>query len=121
MKSQEIFATDTWYLSGYVIMVLNAKSGRKADFMKNVIYESLPDIDGITFNTEFPTYILAFCPDRDSWFATNRRFFYYEYPMDFPNEEAAISYFKRYPDVFLKLEKSMEVYRPSFFDGGGMA
>ena len=91
---------------------------RKADFMKNAIYKSLPDIDGVTFNTEFPTYILAFCPDSDSWFATNQRFFYYEYPMDFPNERAAIEYFRRHPDLFLKLEESMEVNRPSFFDGG---
>lgn len=81
-----------------------------------VTYEDLPD--GMDFSTEFPTYILAFCPDTDSWFATNQRFFYYEYPMDFPNEEAAIGYFKRHPDVFLKLEESMGVYRPSFFNGG---
>lgn len=80
------------------------------------IHEALPD--EMNFSTEFSTYILAFCPDTDSWFATNQRFFYYEYPMDFPNEEAAISYFKRNPDVFLKLEESMEVHRPSFFNGG---
>ena len=86
--------------------------------MKHAIYESLPNIDGVTFYTKFPTYILAFCPDSDSWFATNQRFFYYEFPMDFPNEEAAIDYFRRNPDVFLKIEKNMEVYRSSFFDGG---
>ena len=84
--------------------------------MRNAIFEPLPD--GADFSTEFPTYILAFCPDSDSWFATNQRFFYYEYPMDFQNEENAIAYFKRNPDIFLRLEKSMEVYRPSFFDGG---
>lgn len=79
-------------------------------------YEALPD--DMDFGTEFSTYILAFCPDSDSWFATNQRFFYYEYPMDFSNERAAIEYFRRNPDVFLKLEESMNVYRPSFFDGG---
>lgn len=79
-------------------------------------YEALPN--GMDFSTEFPTYILAFCPDTDSWFATNQRFFYYEYPMDFPNEEAAIGYFKRNPDVFLKIEKNMEVYRPEFRENG---
>ena len=80
------------------------------------VHEPLPE--GMDFTTEFPTYILAFCPDTDSWFATNQRFFYYEYPMDFPNEEAAISYLKRNPDVFVKLEKSMGVYRPSFRENG---
>ena len=31
------------------------------------------------FSTIFPTYIIAFCPDADEWFVTNKRFFYYEY------------------------------------------
>ena len=79
-------------------------------------YETLPN--NVDFSTKFPTYILAFCPDSDSWFATNQRFFYYEYPVDFPNEKAAIDYFKRNPDVFLKIEEDMGVCRPSFFDGG---
>ena len=81
-----------------------------------MVYEELPQ--GMDFSTEFPTYILAFCPDTDSWFATKQRFFYYEYPMDFPNEEAAIGYFKRNPEVFLNLEKNMDVYRPSFCENG---
>lgn len=81
-----------------------------------VVHEALPE--GVDFSTEFPTYILAFCPDTDSWFATNQRFFYYEYPMEFPNEESAIGYFKCNPNVFLKLEIDMEVYRPSFRNNG---
>ena len=70
------------------------------------------------FCSEFDTWILAFCPDSDSWFATNRRFFFYEYPMEFPNEKAAISYFKCNPNVFLILENTMGVYRPDFYEGG---
>ena len=80
------------------------------------VYEELPD--GVNFDTKFPTYIIAFCPDTDSWFATNERYFFYEYPMDFPNEEAAIGYFKRNPEVFLKIEREMNVYRPSFNSEG---
>lgn len=80
------------------------------------VYEELPD--GVNFDTKFPTYILAFCLDTDSWFVTNERAFFYEYPMDFPNEEAAIAYFKRNPNVFMGLEKSMMTYRPSFREGG---
>lgn len=98
---------------------LNPTIIRKANLMEGELgmtYEALPN--GIDFSTEFPTYILAFCPDTDSWFATNQRFFYYEYPMDFPNEKAAIDYFKMNPDVFLKIEENMEVYRPSFYSGG---
>ena len=81
-----------------------------------ITYESIPD--GYDFSTKFSTYILAFCPDTDSWFATNQRFFFYEYPMDFPNEETAIEYFKRNPGVFYNLEKEMDIYRPSFYNDG---
>lgn len=81
-----------------------------------IVYEELPE--GKNFSDTFPTYILAFCPDTDSWFATNERYFFYEYPMDFPNEEAAIGYFKRNPEVFLKIEKEMNIYRPKFNSGG---
>lgn len=81
-----------------------------------IVYEELPD--GVNFDTKFPTYILAFCPDTGSWFATNERAFFYEYPMDFPNEEAAIGYFKRNPEVFMNLEREMMTYRPSFREGG---
>ena len=81
-----------------------------------VVYEELPE--GRNFSDTFPTYILAFCPDTDSWFATNERYFFYEYPIDFPNEEAAIGYFKRNPEVFLKIEKEMNIYRPKFNSGG---
>lgn len=80
------------------------------------MYKSIPS--GFNFDSEFPTYIIAFCPDTDSWFVTNKRFFYYEYPIDFPNEETAIGYFKRNPEVFYNLEKEMDVYRPSFYNGG---
>lgn len=74
--------------------------------------------NGYNPDSEFDTWILAFCPDSDSWFATNHRFFFYEYPMDFPNEEAAIGYFKRHPDVFITLEKDMNIHRPYFNEGG---
>lgn len=79
-------------------------------------YVKIPD--EFDFSTRFPTYILAFCPDTDSWFATNQRYFFYEYPMDFPNEEAAIAYFKRNPEVFADLENEMNIYRSNFNSGG---
>ena len=78
-------------------------------------YEELPE--GMDFSTEFETFILAFCPDTDSWFATNKRFFYYEYPKDFPDEESAIEFFKNHPDVFYEEEARMQVYKPDFYLG----
>ena len=54
------------------------------------------------FDTVFDTHILAFCPDTDSWFATNQRFFYYEYQKEFKSESEAIEYFKNNPNIFLE-------------------
>ena len=44
-------------------------------------YNTIPN--GMTFDTEFSTWIIAFCSDTDSWFVTNQRFWWYEYPMEF--------------------------------------
>lgn len=80
-------------------------------------YKSIPD--GYSLSTEFPTYILAFCPDTDSWFATNNRFFFYEYPIEFDTEKAAIDYFKENTEKFLVLNmRIMSGQRPSFNEGG---
>lgn len=78
-------------------------------------YEELPA--SMDFSTEFETYILAFCPDTDSWFATNKRFFYYEYPKEFPNEESAIEFFRHNPALFYEEEARMRVYKPDFYLG----
>lgn len=51
------------------------------------VYERIQD--GFDFDTKFQTCILAFCPDTDSWFVTNERFFYYEYPMCYKTKTLA--------------------------------
>lgn len=62
------------------------------------MYYELPK--GSSFSDTFDTYILAFCPDTDSWFATNQRFFYYEYPKEFKTENEAIEFFINNPTIF---------------------
>ena len=79
-------------------------------------YVRLPD--GMNFSTKFSTYIIAFCPDLDSWFVTNYRFFYYEYDKEFKTEEEGIEFFKSNPKIFYDIEKEMNVYRPSFNKNG---
>lgn len=59
------------------------------------------------FSTEFPTWIIAYCPDTNSWFCTNQRFFYYEYPDEFQCETDAINYFRNHIDDFIKLNCKM--------------
>lgn len=82
-----------------------------------VYYESIPE--GIDLTTKFNTYILAFCPDTDSWFATNERFFFYEYPKEFDSEVEAIQFFKQNPQLFLDVEnRIMKVFQPKFCFSG---
>ena len=42
-------------------------------FIKSSNYVEVPK--EYNFNTEFPTWIIAYCQDSDSWFVTNKRFF----------------------------------------------
>lgn len=79
-------------------------------------FNSIPE--EYDFDTEFPTWIIAFCPDTDSWFVTNQRFFYYEYDKEFPTEEEGIKFFKDNPKIFYDEEIRMEVYRPYFRKNG---
>lgn len=65
----------------------------------------------MTFGTEFSTWIIAFCPDSDSWFVTNQRFWWYEYPMEFQSEQEGIYYFVSNYQLFDKLENEMEIQR----------
>lgn len=80
------------------------------------VYVAVPE--GYDFNTEFPTWIIAFCPDTNSWFVTNRRFFYYEYEKEFATEEEGIMFFKENPKIFYDEEIRMGTYRPYFRENG---
>lgn len=75
-------------------------------------YKEVPS--GFDFNTEFGTWILAFCPDTLEWFATNQRFFYYEYSTEFKNETDAVDYFIKNASKFYELEEEMVEYMPTF-------
>lgn len=59
------------------------------------------------FSTEFPTWIIAYCIDTNSWFCTNQRFFYYEYNKEFQSENDAIEYFRNNIPEFFKLNRKM--------------
>ncbi len=75
-------------------------------------YEEVPD--GFSFSTEFDTYILAYCPDDCTWFATNKRFFYFEYDKEFKTEEEAVAYFENNLKEFYDIELKICDYRPDF-------
>ena len=59
------------------------------------------------FNTEYSTWIIAFCPDTDSFFVTNQRHFFYVFEEEFDTEEAAIDYFENCFEYFIEVENIM--------------
>lgn len=79
-----------------------------------ITYEAVPD--GYTFSSTFDTYILGYCPDTLSWFATNQRFFYFEYDKEFSTKEEAEKYFREHAKEFYEIELKITDYRPSFAD-----
>lgn len=59
------------------------------------------------FNTKRKTYIIAFCPDTNSFFVTNERHFFWESDQDFDSEESAIDYFESHVKVFTDIARKM--------------
>ena len=53
------------------------------------------------------TWIIAFCPDTDSFFATNQRAFFWEYEKEFESEESAINYFENHVGFFLRIDNEI--------------
>lgn len=79
----------------------------------DIVYNSIPD--GLDFTSEFPTFIIAFCPDADIWFATNQRFHFYEYDKEFQSYEEAREYFFNNLKEFWELRAEMGEAIP-FYD-----
>ena len=60
-----------------------------------------------SFNKKYATWIIAYCPDNNSWFTTNERNFYYEYPDEFQCENDARNYFRRNIKDFVNIQNPM--------------
>ena len=55
------------------------------------------------FNTKYPTWIIAFCPDTNSFFVTNQRHFFWESEKEFSSENDGINYFERNISCFIDI------------------
>lgn len=96
-------------------LINSASPGEIREAIMEGEYKSVPE--GLSFSSTFDTYILGYCPDTLSWFATNQRFFYYEYPKEFKTKEEAEDFFRKNSDEFYKIENDIVEHRPSFADG----
>lgn len=65
-------------------------------------------VEYVEFNepisTKYPTWIIGYCPDTDSFFATNQRHFFWETEKDFASEKEAIKHFESNIGYFLDIK-----------------
>lgn len=59
------------------------------------------------FSDKYPTWIIAYCLDTDSFFATNQRHFFWEYDDEFQCENDAINYFRNHLNEFRNARKEI--------------
>ncbi len=55
------------------------------------------------FNTKHPTWIIAFCPDTNSFFVTNERYFFWQSEEEFNSENDGINYFEHNISYFIDI------------------
>ena len=60
-----------------------------------------------SFSKEYPTWIIAFCPDTDSFFITRQRRFFWEFSLVFQTEEQAIKYFEEHAEYFVTMHNHL--------------
>ena len=59
------------------------------------------------FNTEYPTWIIAFCPDTAEFFVTNQRHFFWESEQNFESEEEGIKWFEEHVGYFIDVNNKI--------------
>ena len=60
-----------------------------------------------TFSDTYATWIIAYCLDTDSFFATNQRHFFWEYNDEFQCENDAVNYFRNHTKEFWNARKEI--------------
>ena len=69
------------------------------------MYKKLKDNE--SFSDTYATWIIAYCLDTDSFFATSQRHFYWEYNDEFQCENDAIKYFRNNLNEFWNARKDI--------------
>lgn len=59
------------------------------------------------FSKHYSAWIIAYCLDTNSFFATNQRYFFWEYEKEFSCENDAINYFKVHLNEFLEIRNGI--------------
>ena len=59
------------------------------------------------FSKSYQTWIIAYCLDSNSFFATNKRYFFWEHEREFESEDDAINYFREHLEEFHEIRNEI--------------
>ena len=59
------------------------------------------------FSDTYPTWIIAYCLDSNSFFATNERYFFWEHEREFECENDAVNYFREHLEEFHEIRSEL--------------
>lgn len=75
----------------------------------NMGYNEIPK--EYDFDTEFTTYVIAYCIDSNTWFVTNQRFWYFQFDNEFETEEEGIKFFESNLPMISKQQEELCFWR----------
>ena len=59
------------------------------------------------FSKTYPTWIIAYCLESNSFFATNERYFFWEHEREFECENDAVNYFREHLEEFHEIRNEI--------------
>ena len=59
------------------------------------------------FSKHYSTWIIAYCLDSNSFFASNERYFFWEHEKEFECEDDAVNYFREHLEKFYKIRNEI--------------
>ena len=65
------------------------------------------------FSEEFPTYVIGYCPDTNSWFITKQRYWFFQFDEEFATYDEALNFFNNNKEMIL--DKQNEILARCFY------
>ena len=59
------------------------------------------------FNEEFPTYVIGYCPDINSWFITKQRYWAFQFNEEFNCYDEALNFFNNNQEMILNKQNEI--------------
>ena len=69
------------------------------------MFKELKDTED--FSKTYSTWIIAYCLDSNSFFATNERYFFWEHEREFECENDAVNYFREHLKEFYEIRNEI--------------